>query len=528
MLLRKPPPPLLRNLPRRCISPESSSAAAGAGAITFSHDPWIAKVVVTAFLLSPAPPAAAARLAAFREALLTPSVAVLVVQRLGNPNSAAELFAAGLPGDMYAAVRMLCRSRLSAAALALFDRILSERRPVDGELLGHLITSFSAAGDLDAGLALLRRAPELNCRLPAFAFNSLMNLLAARNRAGEAVSLFRRQLASPSFSPDTCSFNIAVRCLLRTGDLDGAIELFHAMGSFGCSPDDFSHNILIHGLCRANQVEKGRQILRDIRSTRSRPPGVITYTSVISGLCKMGNMADACEVFDEMLAMGITPTEVTFNVLIDGFGKAGDTASAAAVHGKMAAAGCSPDVVTFTSLIDGHCRAGQLQEALRLWREMGSKKGILPNAYTFSVLVNALCRMNRLSEARELLAELRRRADIAVPGAFVYNPAIDGFCKAGNLEEASRLVMEMEEKGCTPDKVTYTILIIGHCMKGRAADAIALFAKMNAVGCEPDAITVGSLVSCLLKAGMAGEADRIMLSSSSFSVREADDVTGVT
>ncbi|CAA6658683.1 unnamed protein product [Spirodela intermedia] len=406
---------------------------------------------------------------------------------------------------------MLCRSRLCAAALALFDRMLSERRPVDGDLLGHLIASFSVTGDLDAGIGLLRRAPELNCRLPAFAFNSLINLLASKNRAGEAVALFRRHLASPSFSPDTCSFNIAVQCLLRTGDLDGAVELFHAMPSFGCSPDDFSHNILIHGLCRANQVEKGRQILRDIRSTRSRPPGVITYTSVISGLCKMGKMADACEVFDEMLAAGITPTEVTFNVLIDGFGKAGDTASAAAVHAKMAAAGCSPDVVTFTSLIDGHCRAGQLEEALRLWRDMS----VLPNAYTFSVLVNALCRVNRLSEARELLAELRRRADIAVPGAFVYNPAIDGFCKAGNLQEANRLVMEMEEKGCSPDKVTYTILIIGHCMKGRVADAISLFGKMGAAGCEPDGITVGSLVSCLLKAGMAGEADRIMLSSSS-------------
>ncbi|KAH7655414.1 Pentatricopeptide repeat-containing protein [Dioscorea alata] len=118
--------------------------------------------------------------------------------------------------------------------------------------------------------------------------------------------------------------------------------------------------------------------------------------------------------------------------------------------------------------------------------------------------------MNRLSEARELLNELNRRKDI-VPHAFIYNPVIDGLCKAGKVDEANMTLMEMERKGCSPDKFTYTILIIGHCMKGRMVEAIQLFDRMVTIGCSPDHVTFGSLTSCLLKAAMPDEANRVML-----------------
>ena len=47
-------------------------------------------------------------------------------------------------------------------------------------------------------------------------------------------------------------------------------------------------------------------------------------------------------------------------------------------------------------------------------------------------------------------------------------------------------------------------------MKGRVAEAITFFHKMVESGCTPDSITVNSFISCLLKAGMPSEVDRIM------------------
>nr|CAD1826118.1 unnamed protein product [Ananas comosus var. bracteatus] len=170
------------------------------------------------------------------------------------------------------------------------------------------------------------------------------------------------------------------------------------------------------GLCRAEQVDRGHEILQRIRMDGTCMPNVVTYTSVISGYCKMGRMEEAFRVFNDMIGLGIKPSRVTYNVLIDGYGKAGDMPSAASVYERMALCGCPPDVVTITSLIDGHCRNGQLDDALKLWNEMGRRE-LRPNIYTFATMINFLCKKNRLGEAQVLLKELNERTDI-IPRAF--------------------------------------------------------------------------------------------------------------
>jgi pentatricopeptide repeat protein len=46
--------------------------------------------------------------------------------------------------------------------------------------------------------------------------------------------------------------------------------------------------------------------------------------------------------------------------------------------------------VTYSTLIDGHVRAGQLEQALRLLREMGSH-GLRPNIITYNTLLKGYC-----------------------------------------------------------------------------------------------------------------------------------------
>ncbi|XP_010917211.1 uncharacterized protein [Elaeis guineensis] len=493
------------------------ATATATGPASDAPDLWIAKAIATAFLLSPS--TASSGLAPFLPAL-SPSVAFAAVRRLPTAESALGLFqvtrsAFGVAHSATAyrfLVARLFRSGLHEAALKVFDQMASDGHSPDGPCLEFFANSFAEAGQLDAALKLLARASEFNCRVRCYTFNKFMNLLVGRNRAQDAIFLFREQLASQFFTPDTCSFNIIIKGLCRLGDTDGAFEFFKEMRDFGCTPDTVTHNILVDGLCQTQQVDRGHEMLRRIQSDGLCVPNVVTYTSVISGYCKMGKMEEALEVFNEMIELGIRPSRVTYNVLIDGFGKAGDMPSAVSMYERMMVCGCPPDVVTFTSLIDGYSRSEKLDDALRLWNEMG-QRGIRPNAYTFAIVISSLCKKNRISEASHFLKELSERRDI-VPHAFIYNFVIDVLCKVGNLDEANILLLEMEEKRCSPDKFTFTSLIIGHCMKGRMVEAIGLFHKMVATGCAPDSVTVSSLVSCLLKAGLPNEVNRIMLIAS--------------
>ncbi|KAE8724464.1 FRIGIDA interacting protein 1 [Hibiscus syriacus] len=246
------------------------------------------------------------------------------------------------------------------------------------------------------------------------------------------------------------------------------ISAFGKAGNFGMAKKLFAE-------IQSDEGKRGRERSPDVCA-----PDVVTYTSVISGYCKLGKMGEVSALFNEMISSGTMPTAVTFNVLINGFGKVGDMLSAKSMYEKMPSFGCVADVVTFTSLIDGYCRNGDVYQSLQLWNAMKARN-IPPNVYTFAITINALCKKNRLQNTRLF----------------------------GNLDEANLIVVEMEEKKCYPDIVTFTILIIGHCMKGKMLEAIGIFNKMSSVGCTPDGVTVHSLASCPFKAGMPIEASRV-------------------
>ncbi|KAI3725402.1 hypothetical protein L1987_65190 [Smallanthus sonchifolius] len=382
----------------------------------------------------------------------------------------------------------------------------------DSTILGLVITSFVNAGKFEVAKELIidhcRNSIGKGVVLSCFVINKLLSSWVKNNQVDEAVAFFENViLRSQSCSPDAYTFNIVISGLCRAGEVEKAFSFFNQMRSFYCLPDSVTYNTLLNGFCRAGNITKAHELLNEVCMVDECSPDVVSFTSVISGYCKLSKLEEALVLFDDMIDRGIRPNTITFNVIIDGFGKIGDIGSLQNMYEKMLSFGCTPDVITFTSIIDGHCRVGELQKGLKVWDEM-NRRNLYPNIYTFSILIHTLCKESRLNEARDLLRQLKKRGDI-VPKAFIYNPVIDGFCKAGNVDEANMIVKEMEEKRCKLDKLTFTILIIGHCMKGRMVEAIRLFDKMLIVGCVPDSVTINSLVSRLLKAGMPKEAFQI-------------------
>ncbi|KAF2287919.1 hypothetical protein GH714_003219 [Hevea brasiliensis] len=340
-------------------------------------------------------------------------------------------------------------------------------------------------------------------------YNLLMRSLCQMGLHDLAKMVFD-YMKSDGHLPHNTLVGFLVTSFAQAGKLDLAKKLLaevqvEGIGAFGIAISS-RYLDLQYSYPRVNELDRGCDLLKEVQSRNDCSPDVVTYTSIISGFCKLGKMGEASVLFEEMIRSGINPNVVTFNVLIDGFGKISNMVAAKAMLEKMVPFGCLP-VVTFTSLIDGYCRTGQVLLALKMWDTM-KVRNLFPNVYTYAILINSLCKVNRLHEARDFLRQLK--CSKVVPKPFLYNPVIDGYCKAGNLDEANLIVTEMEEKRCNPDKVTFTILIIGHCMKGRLHEAIDIFNKMLTIGCAPDSITVNSLISCLLKAGLPNEAFHIV------------------
>ncbi|KAK1567573.1 hypothetical protein Q3G72_013738 [Acer saccharum] len=157
----------------------------------------------------------------------------------------------------------------------------------------------------------------------------------------------------------------------------------------------------LHGKCKSDKAKelfsemKGNGILAD----------VVTYTSLIHGLCCVGDWEEAKSLFIEMLNQGVQPTTVTFNVLLDELCKNGKMDEANKLcklmiqRGKLEKAndlllgmeekGCIQDVVTFATLMRGFIQNNEKSNVVELLHKM-VKRNLIPNASIVSMVIDLL------------------------------------------------------------------------------------------------------------------------------------------
>ncbi|KAJ0485963.1 putative tetratricopeptide-like helical domain superfamily [Helianthus annuus] len=201
----------------------------------------------------------------------------------------------------------------------------------------------------------------------------------------------------------------------------------------------------------------GKMVVRGVKAD------LITFNTLINGLCKSGRITEARYLIDEMTRVGLKADKVTYTSLLDGCCKEGNLDMALGVKEKMVNEGVELDNVTFTALISGLCREGLVIEAEKTLREM-RKSGLKTDAATYTMVIDGFCKKGDVKTGFHLLKEMRR--DGVIPGVITYNVLMIGLCKLGQLKNANKLLRSMLDLGVLPDDITYNILLDGHCKYG--------------------------------------------------------------
>lgn len=107
--------------------------------------------------------------------------------------------------------------------------------------------------------------------------------------------------------------------------------------------------------------------LRDEMKEKEIAPSVITYNSIIAGLCQMGKTNQARVKLNELLESDLVPGEITYSMIIH-----------------------------------GHCREDQVEKAFQFHNKMVENK-VKPNAFPCNVLfvgfAEKVCLENLLSSS---------------------------------------------------------------------------------------------------------------------------------
>ncbi|KAL0300436.1 UNVERIFIED_CONTAM: hypothetical protein Scaly_3046900 [Sesamum calycinum] len=184
------------------------------------------------------------------------------------------------------------------------------------------------------------------------------------------VSMLNRLVKDKYFAPaDHIRILMIKACKDEEGKVQEAEIILAQIYQYEMFPDVFTYTSLILGHCRNGNLDKAFVVF-DQMVKKGIDPNAVTYTTLINGLCDGGRVDEALCMIEGMIENGIEPTVYTYTVPITALLAIGRVDEAISLVASMRDKGCQPNVQTYTALISGLAKCSQLEVAIGLYHKM--------------------------------------------------------------------------------------------------------------------------------------------------------------
>ncbi|KAK3128801.1 hypothetical protein QOZ80_6BG0466560 [Eleusine coracana subsp. coracana] len=227
---------------------------------------------------------------------------------------------------------------------------------------------------------------------------------------------------------------------------------------------------------------------------------VVSWTTMVGGLCKLGLVDEAREVFDEMPERNL----ISWNAMISGYVKAGRFLDALDVFDEMRALGVQGNGFIAASAVVACTGAGTLAHGWEVHRWV-EQSGIKVDEKLATAVVDMYCKCGCVEEAWRVFEAL------PVKGLTTWNCMIGGFAVHGRGRDAVRLFGRMEREGVAPDDVTLVNVLTACSHAGMVSEGRHYFNHIvERYGVEPKMEHYGCMVDLYGRAGMLDEAQKVI------------------
>ncbi|XP_031257991.1 pentatricopeptide repeat-containing protein At1g12300, mitochondrial-like [Pistacia vera] len=183
----------------------------------------------------------------------------------------------------------------------------------------ELLISMESKGCNPDGFVVFGRILRRRLRPNVVTFTFLIKGFCLENRSLEAMELFKK-MAVFAVRPDALMYWTLIKRLCQTGNTSVVLRLHEEMvagngeGGVICKPDIISYGSIIDGLCKDGLVDKAKEYFLEMKGKRIKPD-VVVFNSLIYGWCFVGNLEEAKGLFVEMADQGLQPNLLTYNTM---------------------------------------------------------------------------------------------------------------------------------------------------------------------------------------------------------------------
>ncbi|XP_057971460.1 pentatricopeptide repeat-containing protein At5g66520-like [Malania oleifera] len=399
----------------------------------------------------------------------------------------------------------MCYVKSSQRALSLIGQCFwtAQLKQIHSHLVvsGNLSDPY-AAGKLIALFALsdcgdLRYAHDIFLRLPhrtTFIWNTMVRAFAEKSEPNRALFLYKQMLQS-GFLPNNYTFSFLLRACAELSD--GFLgSLLHAqVDKLGWESYDFVQNGLVHLYTTCNCVESARKLF-DASLNRD----VITWTTVINGYLKSGQVLIARQLFDEMPQKN----SVSWSAMITGYVQVELFKEALELFNDMLTAGFWPNHAGIVGALCACAFLGTLNQG-RWIHAYVDRNGMELDRILGTALVDMYAKCGCIDMACSVFNEMPYR------DVFAFTSLISGLSNHGRSASAIKLFRMMQDEGIVPNEVTFICVLSACSRMGFVEEGLGIFECMsNVYGIDPGVQHYGCLVDLLGRSGMLEEAKKVV------------------
>lgn len=370
--------------------------------------------------------------------------------------------------------RDLCRIMRESNSYYSVENYYDDVDPVFHKLLPNLMMDKSGNDANGNDPPLLPKAYTPNTRI----YTTLMKGYMKAGRVSDTVRMLEAMRCQDDSAshPDHVSYTTVVSALVKAGFMDRARQVLAEMTRIGVPANRITYNILLKGYCRQLQMDKARELLKDMTEDIGIQPDVVSYNILIDGCILVDDSAGALSFFNEMRVRGIAPTKISYTTLMKAFALSGQPKLAQRVFDEMMNdPRVRVDLIAWNMLVEGYSRLGLVEEAKKVIQKM-KENGFHPDVSTYGSLANGIALARKPGEALILWNEVKERCEVGKEGgksdsSSVVPPPLkpdeglldtlaDICVRAAFFRKALEIAACMEENGIPPNKTKYTRIYV--------------------------------------------------------------------
>ncbi|KAJ1688683.1 hypothetical protein LUZ63_012838 [Rhynchospora breviuscula] len=214
-------------------------------------------------------------------------------------------------------------------------------------------------------------------------YNVLLKGYCKKFQLDRAKNLMCEMEARIGVCPNAVTYNILINGCLHIDDTAGALAYYNEMRDKGIAPTKVSYTTLMKAFAFSGQPKLAHQVFDEMANDPRVKIDIVAWNMLVFAYCKMGLVAEAKKVIEQMKENSIMPDVVTYGSLADCIVVARKPGEALLLW-KEVKERCEgsppfkPDEGLLVALADVCVKAGFFQRALEIVACM-EENGIAPN-----------------------------------------------------------------------------------------------------------------------------------------------------